>query len=572
MARGIRYEITSGFDARGVKSAQQSLIGFGKSALKSAVGIGSASVAISKLNQFLKESVVAAVNDQRAQENLAKTLQNAGWGAAANGVHEYIGAMQLASGVSEDEIRPAFLQLFNALGSVSKAQDALTTAMDASRATGKDLASVTAAIAKAAAGSNTAISRLGLGIKKADLATMSFDQILAAVEKKFKGSTATAAETMAGKMDRLRIAAGEAKEEIGKGLVDAFQILANEGGQDIDSLTTKMVGLGTTTGDVFRGIAVAWNGLSNLFAKTQLGKLLNLWAGGTGSGAGSFVVESMPIIGPLIKGLKAAAALGEEERKKALIGTGGSYFTVQAQKKLEADAAARARAEAKRLAAAKAADLARARALEAQKKKQAAMDKAAAETAMKYDVERAGLFAAMSREQSSDTQQRLKDLAAINTQQYASALGLMTQLDIEKLIDEKLAKMLSKQQQLTKEVDATTAAYAKQLSTMNASAAAAGLGRDFYYSSSGSAAEATAAAVAGITNAQAASALTNMFPEADRASAGSGNYGYYGSQPSVTVNVSGSLVAQADLEQAIAGAVNSAARSGVAYSQIFSRL
>ena len=45
-----------------------------------------------------------------------------------------------------------------------------------------------------------------------------------------------------------------------------------------------------------------------------------------------------------------------------------------------------------------------------------------------------------------------------------------------------------------------------------------------------------------------------------------------GGNTTVNVTVQGSVMAQQDLEAAIAGAVNSAARAGLSYSQVFSRL
>lgn len=324
MARGIRYYITSGFDNKGAVAAQKSVAALGKSFLKATIGIGTATAAISKMNAVLKESVQSALAEEKAQTALNKVLENSGFGPASQQVGKFIDQMQFATGVSEDQLRPAFTQLFNSLGSVTKAQTVLNTAMNVSAATGRDLSSVTAALAKAAAGSNTAISRLGLGIQKADLATMSFDEIVAKLESKFSGSAAAAAETMSGKIDRLRIASAEAKEEIGKGLLAAFDTLSKEGGADIDSLTTKMVGLGTATGDFIRGIAIISN-------KAQGGGLF----GDFGKSVWQSFTQNLP---PWVKigatGLKIVTAVGSEQRRMENLGLGGSYMTYQANKRL----------------------------------------------------------------------------------------------------------------------------------------------------------------------------------------------------------------------------------------------
>ena len=328
-----------------------------------------------------KDSVAAALAEERAMANLNRVLENNGFGAATTAVSKFIDDLEIASGVSDDRLRPAFIQLFSALGSVTKAQRTLQIAMDVSAATGRDLSSVTASIAKAAAGSNTAISRLGLGISKADLAAMSFDEILRTLENKFGGSTATAAETMSGKMDRLKAAIEQAKEAAGIGFLEAFDMLANQGSSDIQVLAEKIVAFGVVVGDVFRGIGATWKSVTDAFDNTMLGKILKNVSGLLqGDGEIPLWLKAVPGSGPLLALLDWLRGKGKDRRQQGAIGTGGSYFSYKAQQTAEANAAKNVAENAKKLAAAEAAAAAK---LAAAKAKEAAARREAAAAAAK---------------------------------------------------------------------------------------------------------------------------------------------------------------------------------------------
>ena len=58
---------------------------------------------------------------------------------------------------------------------------------------------------------------------------MSFEEILAKITEISKGQAAAAANTYAGKLDKLNVAAANASETIGGALVDAFVTIAGDG-------------------------------------------------------------------------------------------------------------------------------------------------------------------------------------------------------------------------------------------------------------------------------------------------------------------------------------------------------
>ena len=140
----------------------------------------------------------------------------------------YIANLQKTTGVLDDQLRPAFQQLLTVTGSVTQSQAALDTALNVSAATGKSLTEVTAALSKGFAGNATALTRLGVGLDKATLKSGKMDDILKQLNQKFAGQAAARLETYAGKMDLINVAAANAKENIGKGLLDALTILSKD--------------------------------------------------------------------------------------------------------------------------------------------------------------------------------------------------------------------------------------------------------------------------------------------------------------------------------------------------------
>jgi len=177
---------------------------------------------------FSKKAINAFARDEAAAKSLAIQLENTGNAFRVTEVEDYIASLQKLYGILDDELRPAFQTLLNATGSVTLSQQALQTAINVSAGTGKDLASVVAAIAKGATGTTTALQRLGTGLDKATIASGDMNKIMAALDKKFAGQAIARLDTYAGKMDLIKVAAADATEIIGKGLVDALTILSKD--------------------------------------------------------------------------------------------------------------------------------------------------------------------------------------------------------------------------------------------------------------------------------------------------------------------------------------------------------
>jgi hypothetical protein len=209
-----------------------------------------------------KAAVKAAAEDEKAQKQLALALKNVGLGRDAASSEEYIQRLQSEFGILDDKLRPAYQTLAVATQNTNEAQRLLNLSLDISAATGKDLASVTGALSRAYLGNNAALSRLGVGISKADLKAGKFEDIIGQLETTFKGAATQSANTFQGSIDKLAVASANASEIIGTGLIDA---LKNLGDQDsVDNLATAMQNTAIYIADVIRGIGVLASQLNKI--------------------------------------------------------------------------------------------------------------------------------------------------------------------------------------------------------------------------------------------------------------------------------------------------------------------
>jgi hypothetical protein len=170
--------------------------------------------------------------------------------------------LQSEFGILDDKLRPAYQTLAVATRDSNKAQQLLNLSLDISAATGKDLGSVTAALSRAYLGNTTALSRLGVGISKADLKAGKFEDIIGQLEGTFKGAATQAANTFQGSIDKLAVASANASEIIGTGLIDALKGLGDQ--DSVDNLATAMQDTAIYIADVIRGIGVLTEKLKGL--------------------------------------------------------------------------------------------------------------------------------------------------------------------------------------------------------------------------------------------------------------------------------------------------------------------
>ena len=219
---------------KSLKSATQDVDTFGDKIGKTGKMIGAAFVAAAAAAGAYAvkigiEGVKAAIEDEKAQTQLALALENA-TGATKGQIaatEQSILQMSLATGVADDQLRPALARLVRSTSDTEKAQELLATALDVATATGKPLETVANALGKAYDGNTAALGKLGIGLSAAELKTMDFTQVQGKLSDLFGGAAARNADTYAGRIARMQVAFNEAKETIGFALLPILEKVIN---------------------------------------------------------------------------------------------------------------------------------------------------------------------------------------------------------------------------------------------------------------------------------------------------------------------------------------------------------
>jgi hypothetical protein len=232
---------------KAVESNSSKIADFGKKAAAAFAVAAAAAVAYG--TKLAIDGVKAAIEDEQAQLRLAAALKSA-TGATEGQIQateDYILKTSLATGVADEQLRPAFQRLAVSTKDVNEAQKLLNLSLDIAKGRGLDLETVANALGRAQDGNTTALGRLGLGLSKAELSTLSFTQVQQRLSDLYGGAAAANAETFQGKIDRLKVGFDEAKESLGFALlpfVERFIGYLNQTG--IPTLNAFIAGL---TGD-----------------------------------------------------------------------------------------------------------------------------------------------------------------------------------------------------------------------------------------------------------------------------------------------------------------------------------
>jgi hypothetical protein len=172
-------------------------------------------------------AVIAAAADEASQKSLeAQLIRSAGaTQAQVSATEAFIERAMLATGIADDELRPAFANLARATGDLDKSQRLFNLALDISAATQRDLTSVTLGLGRAATGNIGALTRLGIPLDEGAKKSKDFSAILGTLEQQFGGAAATAADTFSGRVKILKTSFGEVVETVGFLLLPAFEKL-----------------------------------------------------------------------------------------------------------------------------------------------------------------------------------------------------------------------------------------------------------------------------------------------------------------------------------------------------------
>jgi hypothetical protein len=200
---------------KAVESNASKISEFGKKA--AAAFAVAAAAAVAYATKLAVDGVKSAIEDEQAQLRLAAALKTAtgATDAQIKATEDYIRNTQLATGITDNDLRISFQRLSVSTKDATKSQDLLNLAIDISKGSGKDLSSVVEALSKAYEGQDTRLVRLGIGITQADAKAMDFTETTKVLTNLYGGAAAANAETFQGRIDRLKQAFEEAKEEIG---------------------------------------------------------------------------------------------------------------------------------------------------------------------------------------------------------------------------------------------------------------------------------------------------------------------------------------------------------------------
>ena len=231
MATGaIIARIVSEYSDKGTKAATKDLQSVGKEfdafggKVKKAFEVAAVASAAFAVKIGI-DSVKAALADQKSQALLASSLKNTTGAnqAAIKSADDYIKKTMLRLGVTDDELRPSLAALATATHSVTEAEKLQGLALDISAGRNKDLTQVSIALAKAYDGNFTAVKRLGIPISEALIKSKDFTGIVKELSAAVGGQATVAADTLAGRMDRVKLAFDEAKKSLGYALMPVIQ-------------------------------------------------------------------------------------------------------------------------------------------------------------------------------------------------------------------------------------------------------------------------------------------------------------------------------------------------------------
>ena len=416
----LRIDLAAEFKGKkAFKEADKSVSGLDKTVGKLGKQIASV-FAAQKILAFGKASLKAFAEDQASAARLTKTVDNLGLAFANPAITQFIQKLSMQSGIVDETLRPAFQGLLTTTGDVTKSMDFLTKAVDISRGSGIDLATVTQDLANGYVGITKGLKKYNLGLSQAQLKSKSFEEIMGLLNKQFNGASAAYLETYSGKMAILNTAADNAKETIGKGLVDA---LTNLGGQDtnVQDVATAMQGLADNTANAIVGVSVL------------LSKLKQLPGNGFGIPA-MFSEIGSAVARPYMD----LANLGKKSKAVGYGDYAGSTADYQRQQNDKAAAKAKAVADAKAAALAKS-TLKNQKALTDQQKKQAALKKAGTI----FDLEQIQILAALKGKVSEEDRTRLELQLALAMGNLDEAKKLTYELAIAQGLGMTIAKDLA---------------------------------------------------------------------------------------------------------------------------------
>ena len=208
-----------------------------------------------------KAMAQAFIEDSKAAAVLANSLKNVGLAFNQTGAEQFIKAMQDQTTILDDQLRPAYAQLAQTTGSVVKTQELMQLAFDASRGSGLDFTSTVDVLTKAYVGNVKGLQQLKLGLTQAELKSMTFAEIQDKIATTFKGAGKASLTGYAYEWDNLNVKIADAKELLGKNILDALSAFSGESGAG---------GAGRAVEKLAGGISSTVTGITNLTKNVKI--------------------------------------------------------------------------------------------------------------------------------------------------------------------------------------------------------------------------------------------------------------------------------------------------------------
>jgi len=263
----IKVPILSEWNPKGIDKAKADFQKLEKTSQKVGFALEKAfvpaTIALGALTAAAGASVKAAAEDAAQQAELERQIMVStdATNAQVDALHEFINAQELASAVSDSELRPALAILARHTGDLTEAQDLLTLALDISAGTGRDVFDVAERLAEGYTGVLTPLEELDYGLVAAIESGATFDEVAASLADTFEGAVATNADTVAGRFARMQVTMDQAQEAIGMALLPILEKLVpilEDVATFVGENTELIIALGVAVGTV-AGIIVAYN-------------------------------------------------------------------------------------------------------------------------------------------------------------------------------------------------------------------------------------------------------------------------------------------------------------------------
>jgi len=262
----VNVLINTQADLKGFKQAETAATRLNKT-IKNLAGTFGIAYGTQAVVAFGKASLKAFTEDQAAAKKLANAVDNLGLSFANPAIDRFIANLEKSSGIVDEKLRPAFQGLLTTTGSLVQSQKLLTTAIDISRGSGIDLATVAQDLANGYVGITKGLKKYNTGLTQAELKSKGFAGVLKILQKEYSGASAAYLDTYAGKFDILSVAVDNAKEKIGQGLVDAFTQLS--GGGSVTGATDAINIFAEAVANLERGTGTAIGVLPQLLDKIK---------------------------------------------------------------------------------------------------------------------------------------------------------------------------------------------------------------------------------------------------------------------------------------------------------------